>query len=47
MVKKEIMGYLNLVLTTLERLDNFMIGFIMANMLYLQNSSSEEPPHGL
>ena len=34
-------------MATLERLGNFVIGFLMANMPYLPNFRSLDPPHGL
>ena len=40
-------GSTDLVMTTLERLGNFVIGFLMANMPYLPNFRSLVPSHGL
>ena len=41
------MWFTDLVMATLEKLGNFVIGFLMANMPYLPNFRSLEPPHGL
>ena len=37
----------DLALTTLERLDNFMMDFLIPYMLYIQSFNTLWPPHGL
>ena len=42
MALKRHMSYTNLVLATLERLINLIIGFLMANMTYMTSFKSSE-----
>ena len=47
MVLKRHLCYTDLVLATMERSGELIIGFIMANLPYIQNFRSLELPHGL
>ena len=47
MALKRHLWYTDLVLATMERSGELIIGFGMANLLYIQNFSSLELPHGL
>ena len=47
MALKRHLWYTNLVLATMERFGELIIGFVMANFPYIQNFRSLELPHGL
>ena len=44
---KRHLWYTDMVLATMERSGELIIGFIMANLPYIQNVRSLELPHGL
>ena len=47
MALKRHLWYTDLVLATMERSGELIIGFVMANLPYIQNFRSLELPHGL
>ena len=47
MAYKRYMWYSNLAMTTLERVGNLMVEFLIANIPILQNLKTLRPPHGL
>ena len=47
MALKQHLWYIYLVLATMERSGELIIGFVMANLPYIQNFRSLELPHGL
>ena len=47
MALKRHLWYTDLVLATMERSGELIIGFVMANLFYIQSFRSLELPHGL